>query len=231
MEITGQKRLEKGKKVKHLRNQNLLPGVIFGKGMESEDITIGYTDFRKVFEEVGETNLIDLNIESENYKVLVRDFQTDPLSDKFTHVSFYKPNLTEKVEVNVPVEVVGEEENALVKSGEAVVLTLLQEIPISALPTELKDSFIVDVSNLAEIGEGITVGQLDYDKEKVEIMDIEEEELVVKLDHAQMAEEEETEVSEEELIEGMEATAEAEETDEEGGAEEPKETKEDESSK
>ena len=78
---------------------------------------------------------------------------------------------------------------------------------ISALPTELLNEFVVDVSKIAEIGEGISIGDLDYDKEKVEIVDLEKDEMVVKLDYP-MEEEEEEEVSEEELIEGIEATEE-----------------------
>lgn len=216
MELAGQKRKETGKKVKNIRAEGNIPAVIFGKGMESENVVIERLAFEKVFNEVGETNLIDLKINGDVYKVLINEIQYDPISDQVIHASLYKPDLTHTVDVNVPVEVIGEENNALVKSGEGVAIVLLQEIPIRALPTELKDAFIIDVSNLTEIGAGVTIGELDYDKEKVEIMDLDETETVVRLDSAVMAEEPEEEEgpTEEELIEGMEATAEAEEAEE-----------------
>jgi large subunit ribosomal protein L25 len=218
MELTAEKRQETGKKVKHLRTENKIPAVMFGKGIESVPLTITYLDFERVLKEAGETNLIDLQFAKETHKILIKEVQYDPVSDKITHAGLYKPDLTEKVEVNVPVEVVGEEENELIKSGEAVALILLHEITISALPTELKDTFVVDISGLTEIGAAVTVAGLEYDKEKVEIVGIEETEAVVRLDYAQMAEEEEEEVSEEELIEGIEATEEVEgEEGEEGG--------------
>ncbi|MBN1162813.1 50S ribosomal protein L25 [Patescibacteria group bacterium] len=214
MELTAEKRQESGKKVRHLRKENKIPAVMFGKGLESVSLSLNYLDFDRLYKEAGETNLIDLNYNSESHKVLIKEVQYDPISDKIIHVGFYKPDLTEKVEVNVPVEVIGEEENDLIKSGEAVVLVLLQEITISALPTELKDAFVIDVSKLTEVGAAVTVAQLDYDREKVEIVDVEKDEAVVRLDYAQMAEEEE-EVSEEELIEGIEATEETEKDEEE----------------
>jgi large subunit ribosomal protein L25 len=218
MELTGEKRQKKGKKVKHIRRLGKLPAVIFGKGADSQEVTVDYLAFEKVWKEEGETNLIDLNVEETISKVLIKEVQYHPVSDKITHVSFHKPDLTEKVEVNVPVEITGEEDNELIKSGEAVALVLIQEITIRALPTELKDAFVVDVSKLTEMGAGVTVAELDYDPEKTEVVDIDETETVVRLDHAQMAEEvEEEEISEEELIEGMEATG---ETAEEEGEEE-----------
>ena len=113
----------------------------------------------------------------------------------------------------------------LVKSGEGMLLTLLSEIEVEALPADLPSSFEIDASHLKEIGEGITIAELKFDKEKVEIVDKEPEEFVVRIDYAEMEEEpeEEAELTEEELIEGIEATEEKEESEEEDTQEEKKE--------
>lgn len=223
MELAGQKRETTGKKVKSIRTDGNVPAVVYGSAIESTSISLNQNEFIKVFKKAGETSLIDLKLQDGNdYKVLVKDVQYDPVTDSIIHVGLYKPNLTEKTEVQVPVEVLGEETNSIVKSGQGLVLTLINEITVRALPTDLPDAFRVDISGLEDIGAGVTVGELEYNKEKVEIMDLEDDELVVKIDYAEMLEEEEEEeLTEEEAIAKMEATAEAEEEEgEESGEKE-----------
>lgn len=167
-----------------------------------------------VFKEAGETTLIDLNFNGGTEKVLVKEVQVHPVTSDPLHVSFFKVNLTEKIRAEVPVEVVGEEKSPILKNEQGILLIILNEIEVEALPADLPSRFEIDVSHLTEIGEGVTVGELKFDREKVEIVDMEDDELVLKIDYPEMEEEEEEEISEEELVEGVEAT---EETAEEGG--------------
>lgn len=206
--------------ISHAKEDNINPAVIFGKGMESVNISLDYNNFDKTFRQAGETDLIDIVAGDDKFKVLVKDVHMDPVSDKISHVGFYKPDLTIRTEAQVPVEVIGEENNELVKSGEALALQLLQEITVEALPEDIPHSFIVDISNLNEIGQGVTISQLDYDREKVSIPDIEPEEMVVRIDEITVAEEPEEAVSEEEAIAGVEATEEKEAEEGEGEKEE-----------
>lgn len=182
----------------------------------------------RVFKEAGETTLVDVKFNNSNEKVLIKEVQLHPVTLEPIHVSFHKVDLTKKIRADIPVEVVGEEKCAIVQSGEGLTLTLLSEIEVEALPIDLPPHFEVDVSHLTEIDQGVNVGELKYDREKVEIVDLDPETLVVKIDYAEMEEEpEEEEVSEEELIEGMEVTEEKEVAEgEEEKAEETKETRE-----
>lgn len=209
MQLNGQQRELFGKKTKYLREERKLPAVIFGKGLASISITIDYNEFVKVFEEAGETNVIDIKVENESHPVLVKSIDVHHISGTPTHVGFYKVNLKEKINANIPVEVINEEENELVDTGEALVLLLLDEIEVEALPTDLPEKFIVDATKLPDMDSVITINDLEgYDKEKVEIT-VDPEEIVAKLDYAQMAEEEEEEeMTEEEAMEALEATKE-----------------------
>lgn len=221
MEITSKKRQTIGKAVKSLRTEGFIPAVVFGNEIESTAIVLNRMEFAKLFAKAGETALIDLHIEKDKHKVLINEVQYDPISGKIIHAGFYKPNLKVKTEVKVPVKVIGEETNLLVKAGEGVILQLINEIGVRALPTDLPEAFVIDVSTLSEIGAGINIGQLSYDHDKVEIMDVDADELVIKLDSAIMAEEPEEvaaeEISEQEKIAQMEATAEKKAEDEEEG--------------
>jgi len=172
---------------------------------------VGYKEFVDTYIEAGETSLVDLAVEGEKepFKVLISDVQLNPVNNSVLHTRFFKVNLKEKTEVDVPVVIEGEESIPLVKTKEALVLTQLSEITVSALPADLPKEFVVDVSGLVEIGDSIKVSDLQYDREKVEIVAQEEDAIVAILDYAQSEEaEEDEEVSEEELVAGVEATGE-----------------------
>ena len=218
MELIGEKRQKIGKAVKSLRKMGLIPAVIFGNEIESDSIVLNRMAFAKLFSKAGETSLVDLKIEDKSYKVLINDVQFDPVSDKIIHAGFYKPNLKEKTEVHVPVKVIGEEANPLIKSGEGVALQLMNEILVRALPSDLPEAFVIDVSLLTKVGDGVTVGELSFDKSKVEIIHLDADELVVKLDNAVMAQTAEDTaaeaLSEQEAIEKLEALKEKKPEDE-----------------
>lgn len=219
MQLNAKKRQEFGKENRKLRRERSIPGVVFGKGLDSIPITLNVNDFVKVYTTAGETNLVDLKIDGSIEKVLIKEVQFHPVSSSILHVNFHKVNLKEKVTASIPVEIEGEEENALVKSGEALVFAVFNEIEIEALPTDLPDAFIVNVKDLAEIGAGITIAALNYDRSKVEILDHEEDDLVVKLDYAVTQEELAEEKTEAELLEQIEVTGEKPESEDEESAE------------
>ncbi|OGC68191.1 hypothetical protein A2415_02745 [candidate division WWE3 bacterium RIFOXYC1_FULL_39_7] len=228
MELIGQKREKTGKQTKSLRKEGNIPAVVFGNDIEPTSITLNLNDFVKVFVGAGETSLIDLKLDKNSHKILINEVQEDPITGKIIHAGLYKPNLNVRTEVEVPVEIIGADVNPVLKSGEGILLTILDEIRVSALPADLPDAFTIDVSTLAEVGAGVTVAELNYDREKVEIVDLDPEELVLKIDTALMAEEEEevAPVTEEEAIAQMEATAEKEDEEEsEEGAEKKPEKK------
>ncbi|MFC1622353.1 50S ribosomal protein L25 [Patescibacteria group bacterium] len=230
MELKAEKRDLHGKKTKYLRQERKLPAVIFGPGMGSISITIEYNDYIKIFKEAGETQVIDIVIGEKKYPVLIKEVHPHHITSQPIHIGFYKVDLTKKVTANVPVEIINEEENPLVKSGEYLVLTVTDEIEVEALPNDLPERFEVDALELVNPDTVITTAELKYDKSKVEIVLGEdgEEEIIARLDYAQMAEEpEEEEVTEEELMEDIEATEElSEEELEERGELEKKEGKE-----
>jgi large subunit ribosomal protein L25 len=226
MELIAQKREELRKKVADLRKNRIIPGVLFGKGLDSLSVSVDFNSFVKVYAESGENALVDLNVDGKKDKVLIKDVQFDPITSKPIHAGFHKVNLKEKITAEIPVELVGASEHPLVKSGEALILTLLSEISVEALPTDLPANFEINVLKLEKVGDGITVSELVYDHEKVEVQH-EPDEFVVKLDSAQMAEEPvEAEVSEEEAIAKVEATEELSDEEKAKRAEEAAKAKE-----
>lgn len=173
--LAGQKREVLGRKVKTLRKQGLIPAHIFGHKTETIHIQVNGHDFHKVFEKAGETGVIDLKVDGTSHPVLVRDVQLDPLTGDFLHIDFYQVNLSEKVKVNVPLEIVGEAPAVEKKIG--LLLTPVTEVEVEALPTDIPESIQVDISSLAEIGDVIKIADLKVDQSKVAVLA--EPELVV----------------------------------------------------
>ena len=218
MKLTAEKREILGKKVESLRRQGLLPAVVFGKETGSIPITLNQKEFLKVYEEAGESALIDIVLEDQKpIKVLVTETDIHPVSDEILHVNLHAVSLTKKATATIPIELVGE--SSIVKSGEGMLLTLLDAVEVEALPQDLPPEIKLDISGLTEIAQSLAVKDLPVDRAKVEIKQ-DAEELVVKIEHAEMAEEEVEE--EEATVEGVEVTTEKK-GEEEGEESKPEE--------
>lgn len=217
LSLLAQERKVLGKKVKKLRKSGQLPAHVFGKGVEGENVLVSSKDFLKTFHQAGETGLIDLKIGTAGVRpVLIREVQYDPISGSPIHIDFYQVNLSEKVRVAVPIVQIGEPPE-VVHLGEAIVLQTLNEVEVEALPTDLLEKIEVDTSGLKAVDDAITIGQLNYDKNKLTIH-APEDEIVVKLAPAVSAEMEKL-LQEEAAEQAAAAPAEGEEAAPTEGAE------------
>ncbi len=179
--LSAKKRTLTGRKVKKLRQQSLLPANVYGKGVKSLAIELPLKEFAAIFKTAGETNIIDLTVDKETKPrpVLIGNVQLDPVTDSFLHVDFRQVDLTKKVVVAVPLELVGEAP-AVIRGG--ILVKLVNELEIEALPKDLPDKVAVDVSGLEEIGQSITLKQVPIDSSRVKLMTENLDELVVKIE-------------------------------------------------
>lgn len=146
-----------GKEVRKLRKEGILPANVYGKDVKSESVQVPLKEFQQVFKEAGETGLVDLKLDSKVTPVLIHGVQTDYLG-KPLHADFYVVNLTEKVKTNVPLELVGEPKAVTDKIG--LLMHILSEVEVEALPTELPEKIDVDVTHLANIDEQVVVSDV-----------------------------------------------------------------------
>jgi large subunit ribosomal protein L25 len=151
--LKAEKRVLLGSKTKKLRRLGTVPANIFGHKVDSLAIQVSAVEFARVYKEAGETSLIWLKVEGEDKErpTLIKSLTNNPVTGRKVHVDFHQVNLKEKVTANIPVEVIGE--SNLVNDGLAVLDVNLQEIEVEALPTDLPESIIFDVSTLKEIGD------------------------------------------------------------------------------
>ena len=153
--LSAQKRDLVGRKVKTLRVQGKIPATVYGNKVKSISISVPTEAFTSVFQAAGETGLIELSIDGDIRPVLIHTVQKHPVKRNILHVEFYQVDLKQKVKTNVPLEITGEAPAATTKTG--VLLTLVDEIEVGALPTDLPEKILVDVSVLAEVGQEIKV--------------------------------------------------------------------------
>lgn len=163
-----------------LRRQGLLPATIYAKDMESISIQLLAKDFVKLYHEVGDTTVINLDVDGKKYPVLVQNVQYDWLGDNPIHFEFHKINLKEKVTVSVPLEYIGQSPAS--KQG-AFVQHLLTEIEVFCLPNNIPHQIEVDMSQLIEIGDTFHISDLKIPKDVEVISELDE--MVVKVNPPQ----------------------------------------------
>lgn len=218
--LEAKKREILGRKVKKLRKTGILPANLYGKKIKSESLQVTQKDFVKIYKDVGETGVVELTIANQKpHPVLIQNVQKEPVADNFLHVDFRQVDLREKITTPVPLELIGEAP-AVAKGG--VLVQLLNEVEVKALPTDLPEKLIVDISSLAQVGQFLSVADLTYDKKKIQLKDnlgnlvvkIEppaKEEEVKPVAPAEEAKEEEAKGKEEEKVEEKKVVEKSEE--------------------
>jgi len=219
MQLKASARQPLGKRSRRLLREGKLPAIVYGHNTEPTPILLDRLEFQKVFLKSGRTHLVDLALDGRTEKVLVREIQTHPRRLGPIHVDFYQVDLQEKIEVEVPIHIVGE--SAPVKRGDADIMQPMHSIRVQCLPSDIPASLEVDITPLEEIEMELRVSDLTVPKNVTVLED--PEELVVKIVHKrELKVEEEVPAAEAAVPAEGEAAAEGEA----GAAEEGAETEE-----
>jgi large subunit ribosomal protein L25 len=158
LSLKAKKRELIGKKVKELRRQDILPGVLYGPKIENLTIELDLKEFEKTYKEAGESSLLSLKVGEEEFSVLIHEVKKDPLTSRPIHVDFYQPILTEEVEATVPI--VFEGEALAVKDLGGTLIKEIQEIEVKALPQNLPHEIKVNIDKLKTLEDEILVKDL-----------------------------------------------------------------------
>src|SRR5215211_3148865 len=141
-----QERPERGSRSnRRLRREGLVPGVIYGGG-ENQNFAfkVDALALRKLLAEGAA--LLDLEIDGGRTRpVIVKDQQNHPAREEVLHIDFLEVRLDEKIQTTVLVELEGAEESPGVKEG-GVLEHVTRELNVEALPTDIPDNLVVDVS-------------------------------------------------------------------------------------
>lgn len=167
-----------GKKVKRLRREGRLPGVIFGGHADSVPVDTDQHAFELGFRSFGQTTLLALQgLDGGEIAALVHSVARDPRTGRMIHVDFTRVSLTEKTHAEVPIHLTGE--SPAVKLGEALIILALDHVRIEAFPQDIPRRIDVDLSPLQQLDDAIHVRDLIIDTNAVTILN-DPDDLVVK---------------------------------------------------
>ncbi len=156
------KREVSGKKVKVLREQGLIPSVVFG---EKEPIMTqsAYNDTEKAIRIAGYHSPIDLTIDGKAKMVLVKSVDIDPVSRLIRNIEFQAISADSVVEATAPIKIVNFETSDASKAH-LVLSQVLEEIDVKAKPSDLPEAIEVDASKLATVEDGLTIADVALPK-------------------------------------------------------------------
>jgi len=157
--IEAQERTIVGKKVKNLRKAGLVPIAIYGPKVDPMKLQVPYRPLEVALMKAGGTNLIDILIGKEKHVVLARDVQRDSIKRTILHADFFVVDMKTKIRAEIPVVLINE--SPPVEAREGILLTGTNTITVETLPDKLQNQFEIDLSLLLEIGDTITIADLD----------------------------------------------------------------------
>lgn len=150
---------EAGKTLQTLRNEGLLPAVLYGHGIESRTVSLDHLQFARAFRESGENTIIALTIGKEKpVNVLVKDAELHPTTNRYIHADLFQVRMDEEIETAVPIEFSGE--SAAIREQGGVLVRALDEVEVMALPADIPHSIVADLSSLVSFDDVIKVGDL-----------------------------------------------------------------------
>ena len=214
IELTAETRTTTGNSpARALRRAGRVPAILYGRDVEPVMLSVGTIDIETIFKEgnVGQS-IINLAIDGgkKTRAAMIKELQTDPLSQDLLHIDFYEVSMDRKLKVNVPVTTTGK--SVGVELG-GMLQIIRRELEVYCLPNAIPQEITIDITDL-DIGNSVHVEDITLEGDVEIPHDVNFTILTILSPKAVEEEEVEEEEEAEELAEGEEA-AEAEESTEE----------------
>lgn len=143
------KKRESAQSLEKARRDGLMPAVFYGPKEASTPIAIKANEFKKVWKQAGESSIIVLKDAAEEHEALIHDIDIHPVTGIPRHADFYVIEKGKKLQLNVQLEFIGASE--AVKSLGGILVKVLHEVEIEALPKDLPHHIEVDITALSAL--------------------------------------------------------------------------------
>lgn len=162
-----------GKAVARLRRAGKLPAVVFGRGVESANLTVDTHDFDLLRRQTGPNALIDLSVDGKKAQpVLIQGVQVHPVNRRPLHVDLFLVRMTEELTVDVPLVPTGDS-FAITQLG-GTLLHQLESVRVRALPDHLPQSLEYSIESLVDFDGTVSVRDLTIPSDVTLLTDIDE---------------------------------------------------------
>jgi large subunit ribosomal protein L25 len=157
--VPAESRTDTGKNAnRRLRAEGKIPGILYGTGREPTPVAVSPKAIGTILKSAaGENTLFDLEIGGTRRKVILKEYQVEPVRSQLLHADFYEVALDKAIEVKVHVELHGVPVGVKTQGG--VLDFVTRELEISCLPMDIPEKIVVDVSHL-EMGKHLRVSEL-----------------------------------------------------------------------
>ena len=157
--LAAARRTVTGKKVAYMRRDGRLPAVVYGRGLDSDSVSLDTHQFESLRRHVGPNTLIDLSVDGgATAPVLVHEVQLHRVTRKPLHVDLYVVRMTE--ELTVDVALISEGESEAVENGGGTLLHVIDHVRVRALPDHLPESIHYSIESLLTFDDAIHVSDL-----------------------------------------------------------------------
>ena len=157
--LAAEHRVVTGKKVSHIRTAGRLPGVVYGHGEPSTNVTIDTHEFDQLRRHTGSNALVDLSIDGDKARpVLVQSVQVHPVHRRPLHVDLFLVRMTEELTVDVPLVALGEAPAVTLNGG--TLLHPIETVRVKALPDHLPQSIEYQIDSLIDFDVSLRVSDL-----------------------------------------------------------------------
>lgn len=173
--VPAESRSETGKNVnRRLRSRGMIPGVVYGTGKAAVPVAVSPKEIGAILKSAsGENTLFDLDLGGSRRKVILKEFQREPLRGQLLHADFYEVALDKVLHIKVHVELEGVPVGVKLQGG--IVDFVTRELELECLPADIPAKIAVDIAHL-ELGKHLRVSDLKLG-DKVKVLD--EPELVI----------------------------------------------------
>lgn len=134
---------------RRLRNSGRTPGIVYGAGAQPVAIEVDHNAlWHALKKEAFHSSVLDMELNGQTSKVLLRDVQYHPFKQLVLHIDFQRVDEKTKLHMKVPLHYSGAEESPAVKVDKCLVTPVMTELDVSCMPSDLPEFIAVDLSNL-----------------------------------------------------------------------------------
>jgi len=169
LNVKAQGRDSRGKnEARRLRKTGAIPAIVYGASKAPVPVSVDPKQiFRILKSDSGHNTIFDLELDGENTKAMVVDWQTDPIKGALLHIDLKRIAMDKKLTVTVPIVLKGE--SVGVKTQGGIMEQVLREVEIECLPADIPAHIDVDVTSL-EFGHVLRVKDLPHGEGKLEFI-------------------------------------------------------------
>ena len=167
--VKAQPRKERGKnEARRLRQKGVIPAIVYGAHKDPVSIAVDPKQINKILHsDSGANTIFDLSVDGENSKVMIVDYQHEPIKGSLLHIDLKRIAMDQKLKLEVPVVLLGVPQGVKTEGG--ILEQLLREVEIECLPGDIPAHLDVDVTNLA-FGQVLRVSDLPHMEGKIKFL-------------------------------------------------------------